>query len=166
MVREFKKVCMEESDHKSIYLYTRAWAPVLCGEGDLTLRADKIEPKGQQIVCKTLGAKGKISSVHCWISHTSPRGSVRENPYFLNSASHIFRFRVLTHPSQYQLLSLLHLLRPSCFAIAKWWVINSQLPVYRKAVARAPAPALKNNPWRAGSPYYCMGTVHACALAQ
>ena len=36
----------------------------------------------------------------------------------------------------------------------------------KKAVAREPAPALKNNPWRAGSPYVYMGTVHACALVQ
>ena len=35
-----------------------------------------------------------------------------------------------------------------------------------KTVAREPAPALKHKPWRAGSPYVCMETVHACALVQ
>ena len=33
-------------------------------------------------------------------------------------------------------------------------------------VARDLAPALKNKPWRAGSPYVCMGTAHTCALVQ
>ena len=35
-----------------------------------------------------------------------------------------------------------------------------------KDVARELALRLKNKPWRTGSPYVCMGTVHACALVK
>ena len=52
-------------------------------------------------------------------------------------------------------------------AVTKFSVINKvSSTIKMMAVAREPAPALKNNPWRACSPYVCMGTVHACALVQ